>query len=455
MRRAVSKFGGSSLSDGRAFRRVVGIVHQRERWARARKKGVGADLPPPVRRHVVVSAPGRRHSGDPKVTDLLIDAHAAASVSVEQFDAAFALVADRFSEIYGSREDVSPLLRTALDVTATSIYDQRHNSEAHATSCGEYLSALVMSEMLPDNYSFIDASELVMFDPHTHKLDFPQTMRAMQKRLVRDAKPDEGFVVPGFYGSEVGNRAATVTFSRGGSDVTASLIAAALAGSDGGESAGPSGAEIRDCSDDFVYYHENFTDVDGIFNCDPFVAGTAKRIPQLTFSQVEAMSRAGSRVLHPFAIEPLKRATQGLGKNVMVPLHVRSTRLVAGDDVKVTGEDGDVEVRNSENDGTWVLPTVHNSVDGSLPAPCLPLAAAGLGDRVTVVCDAPFPKGDSRGYRERLLERMTAALENSGIPTEAGSGGGDGLSASIGIKNASRLDDALRSVFASVVSNDE
>jgi hypothetical protein len=456
-----------------------------------------------------VSAPGRRYAGDAKVTDLLIAAHAAASVSLEQFDAAFAPIVARFSEIHSNSgggsssssspsTELTPALLTALDVTASSIYDKA-SPEAHATSCGEYLSALVMSEMLPDNYSFVDASELVLFDPHTHNLDFEQTMKAMRRRFVRDAKPDEGFVVPGFYGSEVGNRAATVTFSRGGSDVTASLVAAALAGAPHrGHEKHREHYERDDAIEggddnldrgDFVYYHENFTDVDGIYTCDPFITPAAERIPRLSFPQIEAMSRAGSRVLHPFAIEPLKRVASA------VPLHVRSTVQVAGNG----GDDGGINehrggqknprhIRGGGGDGTWVMPATAPvnpsagveagglSTAAAPPETCRPLAVAGLDDRVTVVCNVPFPMGmiDNKGgvaesgerQKERLLEEMAAALDKSGIPLAPRDGDGRGrgsegsvhtttaydesMSACIRIQDASQLDDALRAVFAEV-----
>lgn len=452
-RHAVSKFGGSSLCDKEAFKRVVRIVNDRKRptysestleFSGMMDSEIGGGMIDfykslvPVRKHVVVSAPGKRYPSDLKVTDMLLQCHKVSALKdIGQFQATFEKVATRYTDVH-----CTPVLLAALEVAASSIYDT--DSKAHAASCGEYLSALLLSEMLSNCFTFVDASELVRFDPHTHNLDFDQTMMAMKQRFIYDAQPGEGFVIPGFYGSEMGNRAATVTFSRGGSDITASLVARALT---------IASTEVS-ASDRKYYYHENFTDVDGVHTCDPLLDKNASRIPSMTYDEIEAMSRAGSNVLHPFAVEPLKRqfSINGSTIDVKIPLHIRSTALA--------------DAHTDTDDGTWVLPSISTSSENigtglSTAGECRPMSVSGRGSRVVVVCSSPI-SGLDEDFRRVLKEQIVKTLEQHNISVLKDDMADDSIltplndshkkiSLCVLIEDEFSLDDAVRIIHESIM----
>ena len=209
MIRSVTKFGGSSLADANCVARAASIV---------------LSSPSVKRQHVVVSAPGKRAPNDVKVTDLFLAAHTAAAASNRtQFDAIFtAQLTPRFDHL-----DLLP--------TAAAIYDRAQNSNRQAqskdfaASRGEYLNAHVLATTLTD-YTVIDPAEsFILFDPETRQLDVTATLEAIRLTVGPELPASHGVIIPGFYGSVQGsNSHDVVTFSRGGSDVTASLVAAAL-----------------------------------------------------------------------------------------------------------------------------------------------------------------------------------------------------------------------------------
>ncbi len=259
------KFGGSSLADAAHFRRVADIVR--------------AD---PARRYVVASAPGKRNPDDRKVTDLLYRCYEKARAR-EDIRADFARIAGRYNEIIrglGLDCDISGELAYVYDGI------NRHTGRDFAASRGEYLSALILAKYL--KYDFIDAESVIFFGENG-TFDSEKTHNALQEELKKHARA----VIPGFYG--VMPNGTIKTFSRGGSDVTGSIVAEAVE------------AEL----------YENWTDVSGCLMADPRVVDDPKPIRTVTYRELRELSYMGASVLHEDAIFPVRAAG--------IPINIRNT----------------------------------------------------------------------------------------------------------------------------------
>ena len=260
----VLKFGGSSLADARQFAKVKSIVE--------------AD---PARRVVIVSAPGKRFSGDHKITDLLYlcAAHIKYGVSCEDI---FAMIRDRYNEIIAECG-----LHISLDKEFDALWDKMKNgiSQDELASRGEYFSARLMAEYL--GYEFVDAARWIKF-----KFDGTVDQDASYAAL-RSLAEDRKVVIPGFYGVMPDGHIRT--FSRGGSDITGALAAAAL--------------------DADVY--ENWTDVSGILMADPRIVPDPLPIERITYNELRELSFVGAQVLHEGTVFPVRE------KNI--PLNIRNT----------------------------------------------------------------------------------------------------------------------------------
>ncbi len=250
----VLKFGGTSMATAQSIKRVAEIIKKESDCV------------------VVVSAPGKRFTGDIKVTDLLIDSYKA-YLDYGRCDIRFKEVAKRFEE-----------LSTELGVTSLSplLTDVRNEINAgksigYASGRGEFLSAKLLSEYT--GLEFVDAIGLIKFDSYGG-IDYESTFRHVIKRI----KGLGSCVVPGFYG--VLPNGIIRALDRGGSDVTGSLIAAALE------------AEA----------YENWTDVDGFYFSDPQLTSAPKSIPNLSAREMKLLSLMGARVLHYDSIKPLEKS---------------------------------------------------------------------------------------------------------------------------------------------------
>ncbi len=261
----VVKFGGSSLASGKTFRRVKEIVT--------------AD---PERRVVVVSAPGKRQSDDNKVTDLLYICHAHLRYKVS-FDDIWENIASRYREIAATCG-----LSNNIETYLTEVREEmtRRASVDDIVSRGEYLNARLMAEYL--GYDFIDAAEWLTFH-YDGTVDYEKTYANLREL----GKLHPKMVLPGFYG--VLPNGTIHTFSRGGSDVTGALAAAAL------------GAES----------YENWTDVSGILMADPKIVENPKTIERITFSELRELSYMGAEVLHEETVFPVRQAN--------IPLYIKNT----------------------------------------------------------------------------------------------------------------------------------
>ncbi|MBQ3866658.1 MAG: aspartate kinase [Clostridia bacterium] len=251
----VCKFGGSSLADGERIRRAADILRADE-----------------DRRYVVVSAPGKRNGSDEKVTDLLLACQEAAAKG-RDFSAPFAALKRRFLAIAG---ELCPSLDMEGELESLAAALRRGAGRDYAASRGEYLSGRVMAGLL--GWAFVDAAEVIAFHENGAP-DEEKTMRLLSARL----KDLPRAVIPGFYGARPDG--SVCVFSRGGSDVTGSLAAAAA------------GADL----------YENWTDVSGLMMADPRIVPDARGIAEVTYRELRELSYMGATVLHEDAVFPVRR----------------------------------------------------------------------------------------------------------------------------------------------------
>ena len=262
----VVKFGGSSLADAAQFKKAADIVRAEE-----------------SRRYVVPSAPGKRFSGDDKVTDLLYACYEKSAVG-ENFDATFDRITERYNDIIRelgmtgySLDDEFAYIRNALLHRAGRDY---------VASRGEYLNARILARYL--GFDFIDAGEVIFFNDKGD-FDAERTNTVLGERLLRH----ERAVIPGFYG--VMPNGTIKTFSRGGSDITGSIVARAAK------------ADL----------YENWTDVSGFLAADPRIVDDPAVIDVITYRELRELSYMGATVLHEDSIFPVRFAA--------IPINIRNT----------------------------------------------------------------------------------------------------------------------------------
>ncbi|MBE6564641.1 MAG: aspartate kinase [Ruminococcaceae bacterium] len=261
----VVKFGGSSLADAGQFQKVADIIKRDE-----------------ARKFVVPSAPGKRFSGDTKVTDMLYGCYGIAEMGGE-FLSMFEQIKERYREIIcGLSLDYS--LEDEFDTIQTNFIEKAGRD--YAASRGEYLNGLILARYL--GYDFIDPAKVIVFDENG-RFNPEKTNEILSKEL----KKHETAVVPGFFGATESGR--VVTFSRGGSDITGSIVARA--------------AEAT--------IYENWTDVSGFLMADPRVVENPKPIKTITYRELRELSYMGATVLHEDAIFPVRIAG--------IPINIRNT----------------------------------------------------------------------------------------------------------------------------------
>lgn len=262
----VVKFGGSSLADAKQFQKVADII-----------------LEDPARRFVVASAPGKRFVEDVKVTDMLYNCYELASEG-ENFDQQFQSIKDRYNGIIEElgMDDFS------LDEDFETIKGAFSHMAGrdYAASRGEYLNSKVLAKYL--DFDFIDAAKYIFFDERGN-FDWDKTSEKLAPKLAKT----EYAVIPGFYGSMPNGT--IKTFSRGGSDVTGSIVARA--------------AEAK--------IYENWTDVSGFLICDPRIINNPVPINTITYAELRELAYMGATVLHEDAIFPVRAAG--------IPVNIKNT----------------------------------------------------------------------------------------------------------------------------------
>ncbi len=274
--RKVVKFGGSSLADAKQFQKVGAIIHADE-----------------SRVYVIPSAPGKRFDGDIKVTDMLIKAYNIAKEGGDLTKQMEAIKA-RYNEIieglgldFSLDEDFAQIKKT-LEEDPTLDF---------AASRGEHLNGKIMANYL--GFEFVDPFDVIFFNEEG-TLNNYKTEKKMAERLSKTPNA----VIPGFYGC--GKDGKVKTFSRGGSDVTGSIVAAAAK----------------------VDIYENWTDVSGCLVCDPRIVKDPAPIQTLTYRELRELSYMGASVLHEDAIFPVR--SKG------IPINIRNTN-------------------RPQDEGTWIV----------------------------------------------------------------------------------------------------
>ncbi len=325
----VVKFGGSSLADAAQFRKVAQII-----------KGDAS------RRYVVASAPGKRTSHDEKVTDLLLQCFKLVK-DKKDIDPTFGKVENRYREIIRdlwldfSLEEEFAGIRTAL---------LHHAGSDYIASRGEYLNAKLLAKFL--DFPFVDAEDGVFFKENG-ALDTEKTNRELGSFL----RLHEYAVIPGFYG--ILPDGTIKTFSRGGSDITGSIVAAAA------------NADL----------YENWTDVSGMLMADPRIVENPKPIAEITYRELRELSYMGASVMHEEAIFPVRKA--------QIPINIRNTNV-------------------PEAPGTMIVPKAHSNVVENIIT-----GVAGKKGILAIHVEKEMMNSEV-GFGKKVLE----VLENYNVPFE-------------------------------------
>lgn len=327
----VVKFGGSSLADANQFIKVANIIK--------------AD---PFRKYVVPSAPGKRYPKDTKVTDMLYACYDAAARGAD-FTEMFEAIVKRYMDIV--RELALPIEdKLVRELSTIRMSFLARAGRDYAASRGEYLNGIILATYL--GYSFVDAAEVIFFG-EDGKLKLKETCHAVRERLLETGNA----VIPGFYGSMPNDT--VKTFSRGGSDITGSIVAAAM------------DADL----------YENWTDVSGFLVCDPRIVPDPEPIRAITYRELRELAYMGAGVLHEDAIFPVRQAG--------IPINIRNTN-------------------RPEDEGTMIVE--------SAPDDTSPYVITGIAGRkgfVTVTIEKDMMNSEL-GFGRRVLE----AFEDQGISFE-------------------------------------
>ena len=279
----VVKFGGSSLASAEQFAKVGKIIQ--------------ADK---ERRYVVPSAPGKRNAKDTKVTDMLYACYALVEAE-EDFRVPLMKIKDRYDTIINGLN-----LKLSLEEEFKKISENFKNKAGvdYAASRGEYLNGIIMANYL--GYEFVDAAEVISFE-EDGTFDAEKTNKVLAERLEKC----ERAVIPGFYGALPDGT--IKTFSRGGSDITGSIVARAV----------------------HATCYENWTDVSGFLIADPRIIKDPQPIKTITYRELRELSYMGASVLHEDAVFPVRKAG--------IPINIRNTNA-------------------PDDEGTWIVEsTCHQS----------------------------------------------------------------------------------------------
>ena len=324
----VLKFGGSSLADAMHFKAVADIIKAE-----------------PDRRYVVASAPGKRMSGDIKVTDLLYKCY---ELAADEED-----ISEVFEEVKSRYNDIIEGLGIELDLT--EVFEKikmsllNHSGRDYIASRGEYLSAMILAKYL--GFQFIDARKVIFFN-EDGSFNSEKTNDVLREYLSKY----EYAVLPGFYGSMPNGT--IKTFSRGGSDITGSIVARAASAT----------------------IYENWTDVSGFLMADPRIVHDPKIIDKITYNELRELSYMGATVLHEDAIFPVRYSK--------IPINIRNTN-------------------RPEDKGTFIVPQTDEISDDVITG------VAGKTGFSTVTIEKEMMNGEL-GFGRRVLQ----VLEENGVPFE-------------------------------------
>lgn len=260
----VLKFGGSSLADANQFEKVKNIA-----------------LAEDERQYIVVSAPGKGVNNNHKVTDLLLMCYQLASHDLN-FNEVYEIIEETYLSIVKNLN-----LKTDVETILKDIYQEIQNGASmdFTASRGEYLNAILLADYL--GWNFVDSKDIIFFK--NGEISEQKT----KEQIFKILKEKPYTVIPGFYGTDENGK--IKTFSRGGSDITGSLVADALK------------ADI----------YENWTDVSGFLVADPKIVENSKTIDYITYRELRELSYMGAPVLHEDSIVPVKKNG--------IPINIRNT----------------------------------------------------------------------------------------------------------------------------------
>lgn len=344
----VLKFGGSSLADAEHFRAVAEIIKS-----------------DPTRRYIVASAPGKRNSKDIKVTDMLYTCYEMAMEEKDITDI-FRAIKDRYNGI---------IAELGIDLDLSEVYEKirlsfLHNSgRDYVASRGEYLNAMILAKFL--DFHFIDAKKCIFFNDDGN-FNAERTNEVLRDYLSRY----DYAVIPGFYGSMPNGT--IKTFSRGGSDITGSIVARAATAS--------------------VY--ENWTDVSGFLMADPRCIENPAVIDTITYKELRELSYMGATVLHEDSIFPVRYSK--------IPINVRNTN-------------------RPQDRGTFIVPKTDET-----PKYTITGVAGKIGfSTITIEKDM---MNSELGFGRRVLQ----AIEDNGVSFEHFPSGIDTMSVVLSTKEFSK-----------------
>lgn len=285
----VAKFGGTSLADAAQFRKVKAIIEM-----------------DPDRRYIVNSAPGKRHSTDIKVTDLLYECKKSIAIP-SIFEECIRTVHDRFQDIIDELNvelDIKPYIDEIKDRIKAGATDD------YTASRGEYLNGIILAKFL--GYEFVDPATVILFGADG-QLEAEKTYSQVAYRLQNS----QSAVIPGFYGADAAGN--IVTFSRGGSDITGAIVARSV------------NAQI----------YENWTDVSGILAADPRIVEYPAPISSISYRELRELTSMGASVLHEDAVYPVMEAG--------IPINIKNTNR--------PHDPGTIVLKQAKSSGNKTIPT--------------------------------------------------------------------------------------------------
>ena len=361
----VVKFGGSSLADAEQFKKVRDII-----------------LSDPSRRYVVPSAPGKRFKEDDKVTDLLYTCYNL-SAQGESFEEVFDKIVERYDSIVN---ELGVDLELSDEYLHIKWSIKHHAGRDYAASRGEYLNGKILAAYL--GYDFVDPTVFIKFgDDGVFDSEITNTL------LSTKLASHERAVIPGFYGSMPNGT--IKTFSRGGSDITGSIVARAVK------------ADI----------YENWTDVDGFLMADPRIVDSPKVISTITYRELRELSYMGAGVLHEDSIFPVRVAG--------IPINIRNTN-------------------NKESRGTMIVPKADQFDTSSV----ITGIAGKKGFSVLTIEKAMM--NSETGFGRKVLE----AIEEEGISFEHLPSGIDTMSVVLNTHEINEHRDAIKESICEAVNPD-
>lgn len=260
-----AKFGGTSLADASQIRKVAEIIKSN-----------------PERKYVVASAPGKRFPDDIKVTDLLYSCYSEFAKGNE-YSGVLAKIKARYSDIIS---ELGITFDIGAEIDTIEFELKKYPPADYLASRGEYLNSKIIAQFM--GWPFVDAADVIFFD-ETGIFDGAKTYPALGEKL----KDLPNAIIPGFYGSTPDGR--IKTFSRGGSDITGSIVARSV------------NADL----------YENWTDVSGMLSADPRIVDRPKPIDYITYTELRELSYMGASVLHEDAVFPVRKAG--------IPVNIRNT----------------------------------------------------------------------------------------------------------------------------------